>query len=88
MRAYPLFHPEANKGNALRFFARQLGVAQERTLAIGDDVNDEAMIRWAAHGVAMPDATGGLDQVADEVLTGDKPDALVDLLRRIRELPE
>ena len=86
-RTLELFNPEANKGSALRLFAERLGIEQERVLAIGDDVNDQAMIEWAAHGVAMPGSTGGLELHADEVLTGDKAQALAGLLRRLRELP-
>lgn len=86
-RTLELFSPEANKGSALRFFARRLGIEQERVLAIGDDVNDQAMIEWAAHGVAMPESTGELERYADEVLDGDKAQTLAALLRRVRELP-
>lgn len=87
-RTLELFHPLANKGSALECFAKRLGVEQNRTLAIGDDVNDEAMISWAAHGVAMPASTGGLDAAADEVLQGGQAEALCGLLERLRDLSE
>jgi len=86
-RTLELFSPEANKGSALAFFAARLGIGQQRVLAVGDDVNDQAMIEWAAHGVAMPQSTGGLEQHADEVLSGSKAETLAALLRRVRELP-
>jgi HAD superfamily hydrolase (TIGR01484 family) len=86
-RTLELFSPEANKGSALRYFAERLGIGRDRVLAIGDDVNDQAMIEWAAHGVAMPGSTGGLERYADEVLEGDKAQALAGLLGRLRGLP-
>ena len=42
-----------DKGTALAKVAEILGVKAEETMAIGDSMNDEAMIRWAGIGVAM-----------------------------------
>ncbi|MFI9487584.1 HAD family hydrolase [Promicromonospora sp. NPDC052451] len=44
-----------------------LGVAAERTVAVGDGVNDLPMLVWAARGVAMGHAPGSLHAVADEI---------------------
>ena len=86
--ALELFNPLANKGDALKQFAEQLGVTRERTLAAGDDVNDLAMLEWAGHGVAMPGASAELVAVADEQLDGDGAEALAPYLRGLLELPE
>jgi len=83
-----LFHPDANKGAALQHFAELLNVPRERVAAVGDDVNDLAMIEWAGWGVAMPQAGSETQAAADEVLEGDEAEALAPLLRRLRELPE
>jgi Cof subfamily protein (haloacid dehalogenase superfamily) len=42
-----------DKGTALERVAKMLGIERESVLAIGDSMNDEAMIRWAGVGVAM-----------------------------------
>lgn len=86
--ALELFHPEANKGGALAQFAAELGLPRERTLAVGDDVNDLAMLRWAGHGAAMPGASPELAAIADEALAGDGVHALAPYLARLLELPE
>jgi hydroxymethylpyrimidine pyrophosphatase-like HAD family hydrolase len=44
-----------------------LGVAREDVLAIGDSMNDEAMIRWAGVGVAMVNGDERIKAVADLV---------------------
>lgn len=44
---------EANKGAALAFLARHLGVPREQVMAIGDHDNDESMLAWAGWGIAM-----------------------------------
>jgi len=45
--------PGVNKGAALRWLARRLGVPLAATMAIGDQHNDLEMLQTAAHGVAM-----------------------------------
>jgi Cof subfamily protein (haloacid dehalogenase superfamily) len=44
---------DTDKGTALALIAKTLGIGREGVLAIGDSMNDEAMIRWAGMGVAM-----------------------------------
>lgn len=58
---------EADKALAARRVAEMLGVPRERTMAIGDHLNDLALLRWAGMGVAMGDgheeALAGADHV-------------------------
>ncbi|MGH2485225.1 MAG: HAD family hydrolase, partial [Ktedonobacterales bacterium] len=51
-----VFSPTASKGNALLRLARRLDIPRERTLAIGDGLNDISMLRLAGLGVAMGNA--------------------------------
>ena len=46
-----------------------LGIAREDTFAIGDSVNDLAMLEYAGHGIAMGNGTPEAKQVADYVTT-------------------
>ncbi|MBN1965730.1 MAG: HAD family phosphatase [Anaerolineae bacterium] len=85
--ALELFHPLANKGDALKQFAGELGIEQARTLAAGDDVNDLAMLKWAGHGVAMPGAGAEVVAAAGEQLEGNGAAALAPYLRGLLELP-
>lgn len=48
-----LTHPDADKANALAVVCRELGVAQEQTIAMGDSESDLAMLDWAGLGIAM-----------------------------------
>jgi Cof subfamily protein (haloacid dehalogenase superfamily) len=45
--------PACDKGSALAIIAGRLGLSREEVMAFGDSMNDEAMLRWAAYGVAM-----------------------------------
>jgi Cof subfamily protein (haloacid dehalogenase superfamily) len=56
--------PVADKGTALERVAGMLGVERDAVMAIGDSMNDEAMIRWAGFGVAMVNGDERVKQIA------------------------
>ena len=56
-----------DKGTALAKVAEIAGVKAEEVMAIGDSMNDEAMIRWAGIGVAMANGDEELKNIADIV---------------------
>jgi Cof subfamily protein (haloacid dehalogenase superfamily) len=55
---------QTDKGTALARTAEILGVKQDEVLAIGDSMNDEAMIRWAGMGVAMANSDERIKNIA------------------------
>jgi Cof subfamily protein (haloacid dehalogenase superfamily) len=59
--------PETNKGTALAKVAELLNIDKDEVLAIGDSMNDEAMIRWAGVGVAMANGDDRVKSIADFV---------------------
>ncbi|MCY4107668.1 MAG: Cof-type HAD-IIB family hydrolase [Chloroflexi bacterium] len=59
---------DASKGWGLAWLAGQLGIDRDRVIAIGDDVNDIEMLRWAGTGIAMGNATGPAKAAADLVI--------------------
>jgi Cof subfamily protein (haloacid dehalogenase superfamily) len=59
--------PETNKGTALARVAETLGIHKDEVLAIGDSMNDEAMLRWAGLGVAMVNGDERIKSLADLV---------------------
>ncbi len=54
--------PDCGKGEALEWLASGLGIPQSKTMAFGDSMNDETMIRKSAYGVAM---CNGLEYIQD-----------------------
>jgi Cof subfamily protein (haloacid dehalogenase superfamily) len=56
-----------DKGTALAKVAELLGVPRDEVLAIGDSMNDEAMIRWAGMGVAMVNGDERIKNIASLV---------------------
>lgn len=56
-----------SKGAALQFLTDRIGIAREEVIAVGDNENDESMIRFAGIGIAMGNAEESLKAVADFV---------------------
>jgi Cof subfamily protein (haloacid dehalogenase superfamily) len=56
--------PKTDKGTALEKVAELLNIPREQVLAIGDSMNDEAMIRWAGTGVAMANGDERIKNIA------------------------
>lgn len=61
------FAPVVNKWYGVEKLCHRWGIAADRTVAIGDDVNDVAMIRHAGLGVAMGNAKPAAREAADRV---------------------
>ncbi len=75
-------HPDANKGHALSLVCADLGIDRHDVVAIGDSVNDAAMLAWAGIGVAMPHSDRYAIDAAHTLLAAS-PDPLGDYLRDI-----
>ena len=63
-----VFDPAVNKWEGLLHVARRHGIRPEEIIAIGDDLNDLAMIRSAGLGVAMGNARPEVKAVAKLVI--------------------
>lgn len=64
-----MVHPSVNKGMALDFLAKRLGIGSEAVMAVGDSLNDMDMVQYAGWGVAMGNARAELKKIA-RVVTG------------------
>jgi hypothetical protein len=74
--------PEANKGHALSLVCADLGIDRHEVVAIGDGVNDAAMLAWAGLGVAMPHSDAYALDAADMVLE-EREHTLAEFLERL-----
>jgi hypothetical protein len=75
-------HPQANKGEAVRFVAEDLlGLTPDQVMTIGDNYNDLEMLRYAGLGVAMGDAPDPVKRGADWVAPGVEADGVAVALR-------
>ena len=68
------------KWSAVRCLATQWGIADSEICAVGDDVNDIAMIRSAGLGVAMGNAVPEVKAFADRIAPTHDNDGLVEVV--------
>ena len=79
-----LLAPDADKGSALEHLAAMLGVPLERTMAIGDAMNDLGMVRAAGFGCAPANAIPEVKAAARYISSRtNEDDAVADLVERI-----
>ena len=71
-----------SKGGALKTLLRELGIAPENVLAIGDAENDIEMLELVGIGVAVGNASDPLKAVADHVVADNDSDGVAEALER------
>ena len=71
-----------NKGEALAFLADYLGIRREEVMAIGDGMNDVAMIQYAGIGVAMGNAKAAVQASADYVTASNSQDGVAEAIEK------
>ena len=73
----------AGKGNCVLALADYLGIPREKTVAVGDNLNDLSMIRAAALGAAVGNAVDDLKKEADLVLPPITENGVAFLIEKI-----
>lgn len=71
-----------SKGRRLEEIARRKGLLPSEVLAIGDQMNDITMLRFAGMGVAMGNAREEVKETADYVTAGNEEDGVAAALER------
>lgn len=59
---------QAGKGNGLLRLAKKLGVSPEQVIAVGDSLNDVAMLSVAGKALVMKNASDAVKELGDEVI--------------------
>ena len=75
--------PASGKGNALKYLAKLLGIAQSRTVAIGDGPNDISMLEWAGLGIVIGTATEEVRAAADWVVDTGTGNSFAQAMERL-----
>lgn len=73
----------ASKVQALRAVASELQVKRQQIMAIGDNANDVGMLQWAAIGVAMGNAPGSVQALADMVTDHNDAEGVAQAIHRV-----
>ncbi len=72
-----------DKVHGIQTIADHLGVSREEIIAIGDDLNDLEMIKFAGLGIAMDNGRNELKEVADMIAPQVDEDGLGKILEEI-----
>jgi Cof subfamily protein (haloacid dehalogenase superfamily) len=75
-------HPQANKGAALAFLAKRLGLQEESIATIGDQPNDTLMFRRSGLSIAMGNASEAVQKQATHVTTASEEDGFANAVER------
>jgi len=78
-----VFPAGVNKWHGLSWIARTRGIDQSRVAAIGDEINDLAMLRRAGCGIAMGNAIPDLKNAARHVTEPNDQDGLAHAINRL-----
>lgn len=72
----------ASKGYALKFLAEKWGIERSEIIAIGDNYNDETMIRYAGLGIAVGNAVDDMKKIAGYVAPPNEEDGVAHVLEK------
>lgn len=75
--------PGVDKGTTLAALANEWGIARSEVLAIGDQMNDESMLRWAGVSVAMGNAVPEVKELADYVASSVQNQGAAQVIERV-----
>jgi hydroxymethylpyrimidine pyrophosphatase-like HAD family hydrolase len=78
-----VFDPQVSKWTAIHRLALEQGIPRERIAAIGDEVNDLAMIEGAALGIAMGNAIEPVKKAAQRIARSNADDGVAEAIGRI-----
>lgn len=67
---------DADKGSGLKMLSERLGIRREEIMAVGDQLNDLPMLRFAGIGVAVANAPEMVRQAADAVTDRNDQDGV------------
>ena len=71
-----------DKAEALDTVLKPLGIKPKNVMSFGDGHNDQSIIEYAGHGVAMGNAVDILKKVANEVTTSNDEDGIAIVLEK------
>lgn len=75
-------HWQAQKGIALRRLAERLGINSDNVMAIGDNLNDVSMLKYAGTAVAMENGEAEVKQLADFVTASNEDNGVAKAINK------
>lgn len=73
----------ADKWTAIEYLIKKLNIKKEEVIAIGDNMNDELMIKNAGMGVAMGQSNPRIKEIADVVTQDNNNNGVANILNKL-----
>ncbi len=73
----------ADKWTAIEYLIKKLNIKKEEVIAIGDNMNDELMIKNAGKGVAMGQSNPKIKEIADVVTQDNNNNGVANILNKL-----
>lgn len=81
-----IIHGDISKAKGLAILAEKLGIKRDEIIAIGDNINDIPMLKFAGLGVAMGNAPDRVKKESDTVTLSNDKDGVAKFLESIIKL--
>ncbi|MEG1310402.1 MAG: sugar-phosphatase [Romboutsia sp.] len=72
----------ANKGLALKSLCESINIPLEKSIAVGDEENDQHMIEFAGLGVAMGNARDSIKDISDYITSTNNDDGVAKVINK------
>ena len=77
-----IMNQDADKWNAVKFLADKYGISTDEVITIGDNVNDEQMLKNAGIGVAMGNSAPYIKEMAKEVTLDNNSGGVANVIEK------
>ena len=77
-----IMNQDADKWNAVKFLADKYGISTDEVITIGDNVNDEQMLKNAEIGVAMGNSAPYIQEMAKEVTLDNNSGGVANVIEK------
>lgn len=82
-RIIDMTHKDASKLRSAQWICKHFGIEQGETMAVGDQMNDLALVAWVGRGIAMGNACEPLKEAADEITLSNNEEGVAHALQKL-----
>ena len=78
-----IYHKDGGKGSAIQYLQHKYGISSEESMAFGDSLNDETMIKAVEYSIAMGNADPDLVAFCQYQIGTNEEQAVLDVLEQL-----
>jgi Cof subfamily protein (haloacid dehalogenase superfamily) len=80
---FEIVNKGVNKGTALKFLSEKLKIPRTEIVAIGDNENDYAMLKFAGLSIAMRNAQDSIKEIADYITMSNDENGVAEAINKV-----